>query len=498
MVKQTSGDYATKDITLAKYQALVRSLLSTFTKYTLVQVDRENNNVADLLSKLVDAKKEDLEPAVYFEELKLPTIEGHQIMEVHEEDITWMAPIIDYLKEDILPNDPIRAKQLRVQAAKYFLQDTVLYKRTFDAPILKCIDMDEASYVMREIHEGICGNHMGGKALTHKVIRQGYFCPTLAKDCKEFVQKCGQCQLFSNVPKQAPSLPSSILSPIPFAMWGIDIIGPFPKARGELQFLIVAVDYMTKWAEAKALRTITQEDAIKFVNEHIITRFGIPRVIVSDKGTQFVGAKFAKFLSYHGIKHKKSSVCHPQSNGQVEVTNRTIVRSIEKCLQTSKKKWPEELHKVLWAYRTTARTSTNETPFKLSFGTEALLPVEVGSPSFRLLHFEEQTNTEGLRTNMEFLDEVRDDAVRRMEIYKEKTKTFFARKTRLRSFDEGDLVLRAAEASDPRHTGKLMPKWEGPYKVKHVLNPGTYKLQRMDGTDVNNTWNGEKLRKFYT
>ena len=172
-------------------------------------------------------------------------------------------------------------------------------------------------------------------------------------------------------------------------------MGPFPKAKGDLQYVMVAIDYMTKWAEAKALKNITQEDAIRFVKYHIITRFGIPRVLISDNGTQFVGAKFTKYLSEHGVKHK-ASVCHPQTNGQVEVTNRIILRGIEKRLGASKRRWPEELPNVLWAYRTTSRTSTGETSFKLAFGTEALTPVEVGSPSHRAMSFNEEENVEGI------------------------------------------------------------------------------------------------------
>lgn len=320
----------------------------------------------------------------------------------------------------------------------------------------------------------------------------------MAADCKSFARKCENCQRFANVPRKALTLPSSILSPIPFAMWGIDIMGPFPKAKGELQYVMVAIDYMTKWAEAKALRNITQEDAVKFVREHIITRFGIPVVLVSDNGTQFIGRKFTKYLSDLGIKHRKASVCHPQSNGQVEVTNRIIVRGLEKRLRNLKKKWPEELSSVLWSYRTTARTSTQETPFKLSFRTEALLPVETGSPSHRLIQFDEVANEEGLHTNLDLLEETREAAVHKMSIYKEKTKEHFAKRTRIRTFEAEDLVLRATEASDPRNTGKLMPKWEGPYKIQAVLRPGSYKLERLDGSEVNNTWHGDKLRKFYT
>lgn len=220
-------------------------------------------------------------------------------------------------------------------------------------------------------------------------------------------------------------------------------MGPLPKAKGELQYVMVAIDYMTKWAEAKALRNITQEDAISFAREHVITRFGIPKVLISDNGTQFIGSKFTKFLSEHGIKHKKASVCHPQTNGQVEVTNRIIVRGLEKRLTASKKKWPQELPNVLWSYRTTTRTSTGESPFKLAYGTETLAPVKIDTPSFRAENFEEGGKTQGLRTNFDLLDEVREDAVDRMITYKEKMKDFFSKRTRIRNFEVGDLVNRS-------------------------------------------------------
>ncbi|XP_074323006.1 uncharacterized protein LOC141659959 [Apium graveolens] len=128
------------------------------------------------------------------------------------------------------------------------------------------------------------------------------------------------------------------------------------------------------------MRTIKQQDCIKFMDS-IVMRFGIPVVLVSDNGPQFVGSDFEAYLKELRIKHKRASVAYPQGNGQVEVTNRTILRGLEKRLEESKKTWPDELPKVLWSYRTTPRTGTNETPFKLAYGTEARIPIETGSPS---------------------------------------------------------------------------------------------------------------------
>ena len=111
-------------------------------------------------------------------------------------------------------------------------------------------------------------------------------------------------------------------------------------------------------------------------------------VLVSNNGPQFVGSDFENYIKERGIKHKKSYVAYPKGNGQVEVTNWIFLRGVEKRLKESKNKWPEELPNVLWAYMTSPRASTGETTFKLAYGTEAMLPIEVGSPSYRAITFE--------------------------------------------------------------------------------------------------------------
>ncbi|XP_017239647.2 uncharacterized protein LOC108212431 [Daucus carota subsp. sativus] len=494
VVRQTRKEYLAKDPVLTKYQTLVQSYLATIPHHQILQVNREENTEADILSKLVQ-NSSDLDSSVYFEELQRPATEYEEILEINNEP-NWMTPLINYLEKGELPEDKGKAQRLKAKAAKFFIEEGSLFRRTYSSPILKCVGPEEAEYCLREVHEGICGDHMSAKALAYKIIRQGYYWPTIHQEAIDFVKKCRNCQLFSNVARVSPVLQSSVLSPIPFVVWGIDIMGPFPRAKGDLRYLLVSIDYMTKWVEAKAMRTINQRDCIRFM-DNILMRFGIPRVLVSDNGPQFIGSVFENYLKERGIKHKKSSVAYPQGNGQVEVTNRILLRGIEKRLQESKDKWPEELPNVLWAYRTSPRTSTGETPFKLAYGTEAMLPIEVGSPSHRVINFDEIANEEGLRTNLDLIDEIRDQAIQRMEKYKEKTREHFSKKSRVKNFHAGDLVLRDTEASDPTNTGKLMPKWEGPYKVKEVIRPGTYKLENMDDSEVPNTWHGLRLRKYY-
>ena len=197
----------------------------------------------------------------------------------------------------------------------------VLYKRGFSQPYLRCLNHDEADYIMREVHEVICGNHLGARSLVHKLIRAGYYWPTMLKDAQAYVKACYKCQRFSNLIRQPSEALTPMTAPWPFAQWGLDIIGPFPTALRQLKFLVVGIDYFTKWVEAEPLATITEKSIRTFAWRNIICRYGIPRVLVSDNGKRFDNSAFRDFCSELGIKNHYSSPAHPQTNGQVEVTN---------------------------------------------------------------------------------------------------------------------------------------------------------------------------------
>ena len=162
-------------------------------------------------------------------------------------------------------------------------------------------------------------------------------------------------------------------------------MGPFPAAVRPLKFLIVGIDYFTKWVEVEALATITERNIQSFFWWNIICRYGIPRVLVSDNGKQFNNSAFREFCSELGIKNHYSSPAHPQANRQVKVTNWSLLKIIKTRLEGEKGIWPNKLPSVLWAYRTTARTPTGETPFRLAYGSEVVIPakVEIGRASCR-------------------------------------------------------------------------------------------------------------------
>ena len=233
-----------------------------------------------------------------------------------------------------------------------------------------------------------------------------------------------------------------------------------------MKFLIVGIDYFTKWVEAKALATITEKNVRNFVWKNIICRYGIPRVLVSDNRKQFDNDAFKDFCSQLRTKNHHSSPAHPQVNGQVEVTNRSLLKVIKTRLKGAKGIWPDELPSVLWTYKTMARTLTGETSFCLAYGSEAVISAEVGLTSYRVKNHDESKNDDAMHLQLDLVDEVRATYEQRVARYQNLMAKHYNSKVRHRDFQVGDLALRKViGAIKDTSQGKLGPNWEGPYRV---------------------------------
>ena len=186
---QINGMYEAKEGQMKKYLEKVLRLVKKFKEANFFQIPREENMEADTLAKEASATGATDE----FDEVEyMPSIDLPEVQQIKNEK-NWMTPIVSYLKDSNLPEGKDEARKLRVRAARYFLMDETLYKRGFSQPHLKCLAPDEANYVLREIHEGACGNHSGARSLIHKVICAGYYWPTLQANAKAYVKVCDQC-----------------------------------------------------------------------------------------------------------------------------------------------------------------------------------------------------------------------------------------------------------------------------------------------------------------
>ena len=202
----------------------------------------------------------------------------------------------------------------------------------------------------------------------------------------------------------------------------MDIVGPFPKAVGNKKYLLVYTDYFTKWVETEPLANIRNVDVKKFIWKNIVTRFGVPYVLILDNDLQFDSKTFKKYCSDLGIKNRYFTPAYPQENGQAEAVNKVTVNRLKKRLDDAKGKWVEELPHVLWTYRTTPRKSTGETPFSMTYEVEAVIPLVNGFPTMRTSTFTSDRNDELQKKSLDLVEERRENAMVQLVYYQHKIK----------------------------------------------------------------------------
>jgi hypothetical protein len=272
------------------------------------------------------------------------------------------------------------------------------------------------------------------------------------------------------------------------------LLGPLPPAQGNLKYVVVAVEYFSKWIKAKPLATITSATVQKFFWQNIVCHFGVPKAITLDNETQFDAETFKAFCDQIGTKIHFASVRHPKSNGLVERANGNIITGIMKSIFNKPRgKWPDELIKVVWNHNTAISRSTCFTPFKLLFGDEAITPEETRTGSIRTIaSMEDEVDCQ---INKDTIEGTRLQAIEHINKYQAETIKWRDRKVRLKNIKPGHLVLR--RIANPDTLGKLQLKWEGPFLVVSSSRPGAYRLKDMDGNDIPWSWNADELQRYY-
>nr|GEY17012.1 reverse transcriptase domain-containing protein [Tanacetum cinerariifolium] len=361
VANQVLGTYVAKEDNMIKYLEIVKGLVSGFTTFSISQVSRSKNKQADVLSKIASTSFAHLSKQILVEVLENKSIKEKEVAAVIEEDgPTSMTQLVDYLKGGVLPRDNKEARKLRLRARQYELIEGVLYRQSFLTPWPRCVGPLQADYVMREIHEGSYSMHAGPRSVVAKAIRLGYYWPTMHQDARDMIRKCNDC--------------------------------PFPEGPGKVKFLIVVMDYFTKWIEAKAVATIT--------------------------------------------------------GGQVKKT-------------------------------------------------EAVIPVEIGIPTYRTVAIDVVNNAKELRLNLDLLEERRERVAVCEVRAKSNMMNYYKARVHGVAFKPGDFVYHSNNASHAVAGGKLGPKLEGPYEVTEALGNGAYKLRCSNGTVLLKTWNVTNLKRCY-
>ncbi|XP_010665037.1 uncharacterized protein LOC104882648 [Vitis vinifera] len=273
---ETQGIWRTRDEKLKPYHAYLDLLVDRFDELRYTHLPIVENQFADALATLAYV-------------IEIPTgVTVRPLLIESRSAPAYYCLIGDIEDQDELPLD-------------------ALYRRSPDGLLLLCLDRASADRVMREVHAGVCGPHMGGHMLARKIMRTGYFWLTMETDCCQFVQRCPECQMHSDLIHVPPSELHALTSPWPFSIWGIDILRKIsPKSSSGHEYILVAIDYFTKWVEAASYARLTTAKVAKFIRSDIICRCGAPHELISDRGVHFRG-EVDTLIQEYGIQHHRSS-----------------------------------------------------------------------------------------------------------------------------------------------------------------------------------------------
>nr|GEU73131.1 reverse transcriptase domain-containing protein [Tanacetum cinerariifolium]GEV10313.1 reverse transcriptase domain-containing protein [Tanacetum cinerariifolium] len=384
---------------MIRYLEKVKALTGSFRAFSIKQISKSENKEADALSKLASTSFAHLSNQVLVEELKEKSIGKMEILAVvEEEEDTCVTPLFKYLVKRTLPADVKKARAIRRKSWRFAVINETLYKFV-PWPMAKM-----RGATLGQLYQLLLVYHAQGR-----------------KDANKSMSR-------------------------------------LPEGLGKVKFLIVAMDYFTKWIKAKLVTTITGNQIKKFMWDNIVCKFGLHEEIISDNGKQFQDDPFKDWCEKLCIRQHFASAKHSQTNGLVETANRSLGEGIKARLDAKSKNWIEELPRVLWAHRTIIKSSNGDTPFSLTYGTEAVIPAEIGIPTLRTTKVDLVGNNEALEINLDLLKERKEEAAIREAKSKAKMEKYYNSKVRNTSFKPRDLVYRNNDVSRAEDTWKLSPK----------------------------------------
>ena len=333
------------------YKELVDKILSHFKDFQIENIPRNNNMLADAMASVASLtliEVEGKETTFTIKNLETSTIakENSKMVSMAQtigyEVRPWYQHIYKYLKDGIIDTKLDRKEQVRMKrlATRYVIIGDVLYKISFNGILSRCLLNGDVNTTLEHAHGGACRGHFNERSVFGKLIRMGYWWPTMEHDCHEHVKKCEQCQRHAHLELTPTQELNYVTSPWPFSMWDLIFMGVInpPSSEGH-KFILVATEYYTKWVEVIYLKIAIQKQIVNFIKEYIICRFGIPQRLIMDNETNFTGKDVIEFCKKMKIDQRFSSIYYPQGNGQAEATNKTIKKILVKIIQQNERDW---------------------------------------------------------------------------------------------------------------------------------------------------------------
>ncbi|XP_060211837.1 uncharacterized protein LOC132639407 [Lycium barbarum] len=358
LINQVKGNWVTKNDKILPYVNLAQRLCGRFNSIDFRHMLRAQNEFADAVATIASMIQHPESAHIDSLEITLREDQTHcAYVEAELDGQPWYVDIRTYLEKGEYPleSSTNQKKTIRRLANGFFLSKEVLYKRTPDLRLLKCVDAEEATKLLKEIHGDLI--------------------------------------------KAPPTELHAMSSPWPFLAWGMDVIGPTePSTSNGHRFILVSIDYFTKWVEVTSHKSVTKKVVVDFVKNNLICRFGVPESIITDNGANLNSHLMKDISEQFKITHRKSTAYRPKMNGVVEAAKKNIKRILRKMVDNYKN-WHKQLPYALLGYRTTTRA----TPYLLVYGTEAVIPAEVEIPSLKIIQEAELKDEELVKNRYEQL-----------------------------------------------------------------------------------------------
>eukprot|EP00253_Pinus_taeda_P032423 PITA_32423 len=437
-------------------------------EFNITLFDRPGNQniVADFLSRIQKIKKDSpVEDKFLDEYLFAVTIKT-----------PWFADMANYLVTWKLPPHlfPSERRKIIQESSRYSWISNELFKTRPNFVIRRCVREDEMPDILKACHDEPCSGHFANKRTAYKILSLGYYWPSLFKDAKQYVKRCDSCQ---RVGKPTPSneMPLQLQVLIePFEKWALDFTGPINPPSKQKKYILVCTDYVTKWVEAKALFSATENPVVNFLYEDIFTRFGVPREIVTNQGSQFTSRMMEKLMEEYKVMHRKSTPYNPRD-------------------------WAERLPEALWAYRTTWRNTTEHTSYELVYGKEVLLPIEFQVKTFKMAVQLGMDLSEAQKHRLEQLnelDEIRQEAIQRTDLVQHQRAKWHDKYIKDKKFEEGDWAL-LFDSKFKDFQSKFQTHWLGQYEIEKVFSNGAVRIKTIDEHQTPLILNGHKLKIYH-
>ncbi|XP_021819566.1 uncharacterized protein LOC110761406 [Prunus avium] len=432
VINQPTGEYQCTSKNLTMYYVAALNTADDFSRISFVHVPCAENHEANEMAQVasgVNIPDNDHGRVIRIERRTLPALaERGMTTQVSFAEITdkvntaeadWRYPIVRYLRDPSSSHE----RTTHFRARCYLIYQNELYRKGSDGLLLLCPSAEDIKVIMTESHEGICGGHQSGVKMRWLVRRHGYYWPTILKDCIEYAKGCIKCQIYGPIQRVPTEALHPVTKPWRFRGWAVDIIGKiYPAASNQHAWILVAIDYFTKWVEAESYRSISSAQVVKFFEKHIVHRFGIPETITADNGLVFASAETWEYTEKMGIKLVHSTPYYPQSNGQAEASNKEIKGILEKMIEEKPRAWHDLLPEALWAFRVTKRSATGTSPYALTYGHDAIVPMELKVRSLRVTEQpgeERKDYAQAMAQESEDLEQSRLDAYNLMQAQKQ-------------------------------------------------------------------------------